>query len=49
MQEIIQLACSECKRRNYSKTINKKKEGGKLEIKKYCRFDMKHTIHKQVK
>ena len=35
MREIVILACSECKRRNYTTTKNKKTMTGKLEIKKY--------------
>ena len=34
MREIVILACSECKRRNYTTTKNKKTMTGKLEIKK---------------
>ena len=37
MRDIIQLACGECKRRNYSTTKNKKKTTERLELKKYCR------------
>ena len=46
---VIHLECSECKRRNYSTTKNKKKSPGKLQLKKYCRFDRKHTLHKETK
>jgi large subunit ribosomal protein L33 len=49
MRNIIQLACSECKNRNYSTTKNKQKMPDRLEIKKYCRFCRKHTIHKETK
>lgn len=49
MREIVILACSECKRRNYTTTKNKKTMTGKLEIKKYCKFDKKHTLHKETK
>ncbi len=49
MRDIIILACSECKRRNYNTTRNKKKQTEKLEIKKYCPFDRKHTLHKETK
>jgi large subunit ribosomal protein L33 len=49
MREIISLACSECRRRNYSTTRNKKKTPDRLEIKKYCRFCRKHQIHKESK
>ena len=49
MREIIQLACNECKRRNYSKTKNKRTHPGRVEFQKYCKFCRKHTLHKQVK
>jgi large subunit ribosomal protein L33 len=49
MRDIISLACSECKRRNYSTTRNKKKTPDRLEIKKYCRFCRKHLLHKESK
>lgn len=49
MREIITLACSECKRRNYTTTKNKKTMTTKLELKKYCKFDRKHTLHKETK
>ncbi|HDT15414.1 MAG TPA: 50S ribosomal protein L33 [Firmicutes bacterium] len=49
MREIITLACSECKRRNYTYTKDKKKTPDKLEVKKYCKFDKKHTLHKETK
>lgn len=49
MREIVILACSECKRRNYTTTKNKKTMTGKLEIKKYCKFDKKHILHKETK
>ncbi len=49
MRDIITLQCSECGRRNYTTTKNKKLNKEKLEIKKYCKFDRKHTVHKEVK
>lgn len=49
MREIITLACTECNRRNYTTTKNKKKQSGRLEVKKYCRFDRKHTLHRETK
>ncbi len=47
--DIVTLACSECKRRNYSTTRNKKKKPDKLALKKYCRFCRTHTLHKETK
>ncbi|MBN1356223.1 50S ribosomal protein L33 [bacterium] len=49
MRENIQLACGECKQRNYSTTRNKKTTPDKLVTKKYCPFCRRHTEHKQVK
>ncbi len=48
-REIITLACQECKRRNYTTTKNKKTKAERLELKKYCRFDRRHTTHREVK
>lgn len=47
--ELIALQCSECKRRNYTTTKNRKNSQEKLELKKYCKWDKKHTLHKESK
>jgi len=49
MRELAILACAQCKRRNYTTTRNKKRTPKKLELKKYCRFCRKHTVHKEIK
>jgi large subunit ribosomal protein L33 len=49
MRDIVTLACTECKRRNYTTTKNKKTTTGKLELKKYCKFCRKHTPHRETK
>ena len=45
----ITLACTECKQRNYNKEKNKKNSPDRLEMKKYCRFCKKHTLHCETK
>ncbi len=45
----IGLKCQECGEINYSTTKNSKTQSEKLELKKYCKRDKKHTIHKEVK
>lgn len=45
----IVLTCVECKRKNYTTMKNKKNSTEKLEIKKYCPYDKKHTVHKEGK
>ena len=47
--EIITLACTECKHRNYTTTKNKRNTPGRLEKKKYCPFDRKTTVHREVR
>ncbi|MBK5094938.1 MAG: 50S ribosomal protein L33 [Deltaproteobacteria bacterium] len=49
MRDIITLACSECKNRNYTTTRNKKTMTEKLELKKFCPSCRKHTAHKETK
>ncbi len=49
MREIITLECTTCKNRNYSTTKNKRKTTDRLVLKKYCKYDRKHTDHKEAK
>jgi len=49
VRELVTLACTECKRRNYTTKKNKTTTTNRLEIKKYCAFDRKHVAHKEVR
>jgi len=49
MRDNVILACQECKRRNYMATRNKKKQTERLEVKKYCKFCKRHTLHRETK
>ena len=49
MRVKITLACEECKQRNYNTMKNKKNDPDRLEMKKYCKFCRKHTLHKETK
>lgn len=46
MREYVWLECTECKERNY-RTPKDTRGTGKLELKKYCRRERKHTLHKE--
>lgn len=48
-RDIVTLECEVCKRRNYTTTRNKKIKTEKISVKKYCKFDRKHTVHKETK
>ena len=47
--ETITMQCEICKKRNYTTTKNKKNNPDRLERSKYCPFDKKHTLHKELK
>lgn len=47
--EKIALQCTECKRKNYTTEKNRRNTTGKLELKKYCPFERKHTLHREAK
>ena len=49
MREKVVLACTECKQRNNNTMKNKKNDPDRLEMKKYCRFCKKHTLHRETK
>ena len=49
MREIITLQCTESKRKNYSKTKNKKTKTERLELKKFNPILKKVTVHKEIK
>jgi len=49
LREIITLACTECKRRNYTTTKNKNNDRDRIELRKYCRFCKTHTLHRETR
>jgi large subunit ribosomal protein L33 len=48
-RDLAILECTECKRRNYTTTRNKRTMSSRLEIKKYCPNERKRTVHKETK
>ena len=48
-RDLAILAWTECKRLNYTTTRNKKTMAERLEKVKFCPFDRKRTVHKEVK
>jgi large subunit ribosomal protein L33 len=45
----VTLECTECKRRNYITKKNKINDRERIELKKYCKWDRKHTTHKETR
>ena len=48
-REIITFQCTECRRKNYSSTKNKKTTTERIELKKFCPACRKHQVHKEIK
>jgi large subunit ribosomal protein L33 len=45
----VTLECTECKRRNYITSKNRVEQRERIELKKYCRWDRSHTLHKETR
>ena len=45
----ITLECTSCNRRNYVATKNKRLHSERVEWKKYCPWERKHTVHKETR
>jgi large subunit ribosomal protein L33 len=45
----VTLACTECKERNYITRKNRRNDPDRLELKKYCRRDKRHTVHRETR
>lgn len=43
------LACSECGQRNYPMVPTQAGQSERLELKKFCKYCKKHTIHRETK
>ncbi len=46
---ITSLSCEDCKHRNYTQLVSKKRTVGSLRLKKYCAWCRKHNLHKETK
>src|SRR5579875_44660 len=45
----VTLACEVCKRRNYITVKNRNNDRERIEMKKYCRWDRRHTLHRETR
>jgi len=49
MRVVVTLACTNCKRRNYTTNKNKKTHPDRMELKKYCSHCNEHVIHRETR
>ncbi|MBN2020582.1 MAG: 50S ribosomal protein L33 [Sedimentisphaerales bacterium] len=45
-REYVWLVCKECGKQNYRTNVSVAEGSPKLELKKYCAWERKHTVHK---
>ncbi len=46
---VTHLMCEQCKERNYTQVVGKKRTVGSLKLSKFCRRCKKHNAHKETK
>ena len=45
----ITMACVDCKDRNYITKKNRRNDPDRIELKKFCPRDRRHTIHRETR
>ncbi len=45
----IRLECSECKGPNYTTSKNKRNDPERMELRKFCPHDRRHTVHRETR
>jgi large subunit ribosomal protein L33 len=45
----ITLACTVCKERNYITRKNRRNDPDRIELKKFCPRDGRHTVHRETR
>lgn len=45
----VTLACEECKRRNYITMKSRINDRDRIEMNKFCKWDNKHTLHRETR
>ena len=45
-REYVWLECGDCKNRNYRTSVSVAAGTPKIELKKFCKAERKHTVHK---
>jgi large subunit ribosomal protein L33 len=45
----ITLECTQCHRRNYHTVKNRVNDRERIELKKYCSHERRHTVHRETR
>jgi large subunit ribosomal protein L33 len=46
---VITMACTTCRRRNYTTVKNRQNDRDRMELNKYCRWCRGHTLHRETR
>jgi large subunit ribosomal protein L33 len=46
---VIEMACTECRERNYVTTKNRRNDADRIELKKFCRRCRSHQLHREAR
>lgn len=49
VRDVITLACTECKERNYTSEKNRRNDQQRLELNKFCPRCRQHRLHRETK
>ncbi len=49
VRQVVYLACTDCKERNYTTEKNRRNDPNRIEFKKYCKRCRKHTLHRETR
>ena len=48
-RQIIHLACTECRERNYTSEKNRRNDSSRLELRKFCPRCRNHRLHRETR
>ncbi|MCE7948401.1 MAG: 50S ribosomal protein L33 [Chloroflexi bacterium CFX4] len=49
VRQVIHLACTDCKERNYTSYKNRRNDPNRIELQKFCNTCRKHTLHRETR
>ena len=49
VRQLVTLACEECNRRNYHSRKNRRNTSDRIQLRKYCPWDKRHTLHRETR
>jgi large subunit ribosomal protein L33 len=48
-RQVIYMACTECRQRNYATAKNKRNDADRIELKKFCPRCRQHQLHREAR